>query len=174
MTTPPLRLGLLLAVLLGLAVGLSAQSAAPAPINANVSDLGFLAGHWQGTTASGGAIEAMWTAPSGDNALGTMRMMKAGKATMYEILVAEQAGAGVSFRVKHFNPGLTGREEKDVSDRYTVIELARERVVLEKLDGAPLRVIWEKRPGGVLAVSRGTQKDGQWVYADLFIFKPKT
>lgn len=174
MTTPP-RFCLLVSILLiGLVVRLSAQSAAPTAINANVSDLGFLAGHWMGTTTSGGAIEAMWTAPSGDNALGTMRMMKAGKATMYEILVAEQAGAGVNFRVKHFNPGLTGREEKDVSDRYAVIELGRERVVLEKLEGAPMRVIWEKRAGGVLAVSRGTQKAGQWAYSDLFTFKTKS
>jgi hypothetical protein len=175
MSTPPLRLRLLAASFwVGMMASLSAQAAAPTPVNASVNDLAFLSGHWLGTTSSGNAVETMWTAPSGDNALGAIRMMKAGKATMYEILVAEQTGAGVSFRVKHFNPGLTGREEKDVSDHYTVIELGRDRVVLEKLGGAPLRVIWEKRAGGILAVSRGTPKEGQWAYSDLFTFKPKS
>lgn len=146
----------------------SAQSSAPA---ANVADLRFLTGHWMGTASFGGSVECHWMAPSGDNAMGSIRMMKDGKVTVYEILVAEQTGPGVTLRVKHFNPGLTGREEKDVSDQYAVVELRNERVVLEKITGDPLRVIWEKRPGGMLVAARGIRKDGEWVFSDLFTFK---
>ena len=172
MKIPPLRLVLLIATLVtGLSSRLPAQASVPA--TANVNGLGFLAGHWLGASTSGTAMEAMWTAPSGNNVLGTMRQMKEGKASMYEILVAEQAGSGVSLRVKHFNPGLTGREEKDASDHYAVIELGNDRVVLEKIGGnAPLRIVWEKRPGPVLAATRGTLKDGKWTFTDLFSFKP--
>jgi len=171
MKTVPLRRFLLvLALLTSLTVRLHAQT--PAPLKASVADLGFLTGHWLGTASFGGSVEATWTAPSGDNALGSMRMMKDGKATMYEILVAEQTGPGVTMRVKHFNPGLTGREEKEASDQYTVVEVGKERMVLEKIGGDPLRVVWEKRPGGVLAVARGTRKDGAWAFSDLFLFKP--
>lgn len=168
----PLRLGLLAAALFaGLSSRLPAQASAPA--TASVSGLGFLAGHWVGSSTSGIAMEAMWTAPSGNNVLGTMRQMKEGRASMYEILVAEQAGSGVSLRVKHFNPGLTGREEKDVSDHYAVIELGHDRMLLEKIGGnGTARIAWEKRPGPVLAATRGTLKDGKWTFTDLFSFRP--
>ncbi|MBC7892736.1 MAG: hypothetical protein H7Y12_11020, partial [Sphingobacteriaceae bacterium] len=58
------------------------------------------------------------------------------------------------------------------SDQYVVVEVGNERMLLEKIGGDPLRVVWEKRPGSVLAVARGTQKDGAWVFSDLFLFKP--
>lgn len=170
MKTVPLRLRYLLPAL-WLAVTASVHAQSPPP-PANVADLQFLTGHWTGTASFGGTVECHWMAPSGDNAMGSIRMMKDGKVTMYEILVAEQTGPSVTLRVKHFNPGLTGREEKDASDQYAVVEAKGERVVLEKFTGDPLRVIWEKRPGGLLVAARGIRKDGEWVFSDLFTFKP--
>lgn len=166
----PLRISpLLLASLLLVSAALSAQP--PAPAKASVASLAFLTGHWTGTASFGGTVECHWMAPSGDNVMGAIRMMNNGKATMYEILVAEQVGDGVVLRVKHFNPGLTGREEKDASDQYHVVELGKERVLLEKIGGDPLRVVWEIRPGNTLVAARGTKKDGQWAFSDLFTFK---
>ncbi len=170
MKTVPLRPCLVLfAWLTSLSVGLFAQTS---PLPAKTTDLGFLTGHWTGTASFGGSVEAFWSAPEGNNLLGSMRMMTEGKATMYEILVVEQTGPNVTLRVKHFNPGLTGREEKDAFDQYAVVELGKERVLLEKIGGDPLRVVWEKRPGSVLAVARATRADGQWKWSDLFVFKP--
>jgi hypothetical protein len=138
----------------------------------SLADVRFIAGHWQGTASFGGSVEALFSVPTGDNMLGTMRMMKDDKATLYEILVLEQTEPGVTLAVKHFKPGLLGQEEKDQADRYALIERGDGRVVFEKQGGSPLRVIWEKRPNGGLAVVRGTQQDGQWRWSDLFVFKP--
>jgi len=159
-------------LLVGLLVSTALLAQQPAPAKARVADLHFLTGHWAGTASFGGTVECHWMAPSGDNAMGAIRMMNNGKVTMYEILVAEQVGDGVMLRVKHFNPGLTGREEKDVSDQYQAIELGKGRVLLEKIGGDSLRVIWEIRPGGLLVAARGVRKDGgEWVFSDLFTFK---
>lgn len=137
---------------------------------AKLSDLSFIEGHWQGT-AFGGPIEALWSAPAGNNMLGSMRMMKDDKVNMYEILVIEQTEQGPAILVKHFKPGLIGQEEKDKPDRYNLIELGKERAVFEKV-GEPTRVIYEKRPNQVLAVVLGKQREGQWNWNDLFVFKP--
>ncbi len=163
------RIFLLTALLLST---LPATAQTTPPAKAQLADLRFLEGRWQGTF-QGGPIENYWSAPQGDNLLGSIRMLRDGKATMYEILVIEQTDAGLMLHVKHFRPGLKGVEEKDAADRYNLIELTRERAVFEKVSGGdPLRVIWERRPNRVLAVQRGPQRDGQWAYADLFVFTP--
>jgi hypothetical protein len=160
------RAGLFFGVWLGLLAGARAQSV---PASTPVSALNFLQGRWQGTF-SGGPIEAYWMPAAGNNLLGSIRMMKEDRATMYEILVVEQTEQGPTLLVKHFRPGLVGQEEKDVSDRYRLLEIGKERALFEKVDGS-VRVIWERRPGAVLAVQRGTPSGGQWAFSDLFVFK---
>lgn len=160
-----------LALTAALSMGWMASNFAQTPAaQAKLSDLSFIEGHWQGT-AFGGPIEALWSAPTGDNMLGSMRMMKDDKVNLYEILVIEQTPQGPMILVKHFKPGLIGQEEKDKPDRYALIELGKERAVFEKV-GEPTRVIYEKRPNQVLAVVLGKQREGQWNWNDLFVFKP--
>lgn len=147
-------------------------AAAQTPLaTAKIADLGFFQGAWQGTF-QGGPIETYWSAPAANNLMGSLRMIRDGKIRLYEILVLEQTDAGVTLLVRHFQPGLVPQEEKDRPDRYVLIEQGADRAVFEKVGGDPVRVIWERRPGPVLAVARGTQKDGQWNWADLFLFKP--
>lgn len=155
-------------LLLVLALSASAQT----PLaTAKLADLTYFQGAWQGTF-QGGPIETFWSAPAGGSLMGSLRMLRDGKIRLYEILVAEQTDAGVTLLVRHFQPGLVPQEEKDRPDRYVLIEQGPNRAVFEKVGGDPVRVIWERRPNELLAVSRGTQKDGQWAWADLFVFKP--
>lgn len=134
----------------------------------SLSDVAFMEGRWRGTF-NGGPIEAAWIAPVGDNLTGFMRMMKDNKVTMYEMLIFEQTEQGPIVLVKHFKPGLVGQEEKDKSDRYKFIEAGKEKALFEKEDGS-IRIIYEKRGKDQLAIQRGNQKDGKWVFADLFVF----
>ncbi|MBA4850918.1 DUF6265 family protein [Emticicia sp. BO119] len=135
---------------------------------ANLNDVSFMHGHWQGTF-NGGPIEAFWAKPSGDNLTGFMRMMKDDKVTMYEMLIFEQTDKGPIVLVKHFKPGLIGVEDKEVSDRYNFIESKKEWALFEKQDGS-IRIIYEKRGADVLVIQRGKQENGKWVFADLFVF----
>jgi hypothetical protein len=125
-------------------------------------------GRWVGTF-NGGPIEAAWIAPVGDNLTGFMRMMKDNKVTMYEMLIFEQTEQGPIVLVKHFGPGLVGREEKDKSDRYKFLEAKKDQALFEKEDGS-IRIIYEKRGNDQLVIQRGEPNSGKWAFKDLFVF----
>jgi hypothetical protein len=133
------------------------------------ADIEFIQGHWKATSPEGRSIEAVWLKPEGDNILGFMRMMKGGKADLYEILAYEKSEQGLISLVKHFKPGLLGMEEKDKQDRYNFMEASKGRAIFEK-DGGGLRILYEKRSANQFAISRGNEQDGNWVFKDLFVF----
>lgn len=155
-----------LLVILFATVGTFAQTI-PAKAG-TLTDLTLLEGHWLGTF-NGGPIEANWTAPSGDNIVGFIRMMKNDKITLYELFAFEQTERGPVAMVKHFKPGLIGQEEKDKSDRYVFVETEKNRALFEK-DDASIRIIYERRPNDQLVIRRGVKKDSGWVFTDLFVF----
>lgn len=135
----------------------------------SVNDLNFIQGNWKATTADGRAIEGVWLAPEGENIVGFMRMMKGGKADMYEILAYEQSEKGLVSLVKHFKPGLVGLEEKDKQDRYNFVEASKGRAIFEKA-GEALRILYEKRSEDQFVIARGNQQNGKWEFKDLFVF----
>lgn len=133
------------------------------------ADIGFIEGHWKAITPAGQSIDGVWLAPEGDNIVGFMRMMKGGKADLYEILAYEQSDQGLVSLVKHFKPGLIGQEEKDKQDRYNFVEAAKDRAIFQK-EGGGLRILYEKRSADQFAIARGNEQDGKWVFKDLFVF----
>lgn len=134
----------------------------------SLSDIRFIEGHWQ-ATADGKLIEAVWSAPAGDNIVGFIRMMKDDKATLYELFAFEQTEQGPVALVKHFRPGLIGLEEKDKSDRYHFLEAGKGRAIFEK-QGEDLRVLYEKRSDDQFAIALGKPQEGKWVFQDLWQF----
>jgi hypothetical protein len=147
---------------------LPAAQAQTASKGGALADISFIQGHWKATN-DGRAVEATWLAPDGDNMVGMMRMMKNGKASMYEILAYEQNPQGLISLVKHFNPGLIGVEEKDKQDRYKFVEASKERAIFQK-EGEDLRILYEKRSPNQFVIARGNQQEGKWVFKDLFVF----
>ncbi len=133
------------------------------------ADIGFIEGHWKANTPEGRSIEAVWLAPENDNILGFMRMMKGGKADLYEILAYEKSEQGLVSLVKHFKPGLLGQEEKDKQDRYNFVAASKDRAIFQK-DGGGLRILYEKRSADQFAIARGREQEGKWVFTDLFVF----
>lgn len=143
-------------------------TASRAQQSGNISDLAFIEGHWQGTH-NGGPIEAVWSAPAGDNMIGFIRMMKDSKITLYELFGIEQTEQGPVVRVRHFKPGLIAQEDKDKPDHYTFVEASKGRAIFEKT-GDALRVLYEKRAADQFVIALGRQQDGKWVFKDLFTF----
>ena len=133
-----------------------------------LSDISFIEGRWKATTDKN-SVEGVWLAPDGDNVVGFMRMMKDGKATIYEILAYEQSEQGLVSRVKHFKPGLLGQEEKDKSDQYNFVEAGKDRAIFEK-QGEKLRILYEKRSDSQFVIARGSLQENKWVFKDLFVF----
>jgi len=139
------------------------------PNGGSVADIAFIQGNWKATTPEGQTIEGVWLQPEGENILGFMRMMKAGKADLYEILAYEQTEQGLVSMVKHFKPGLIGWEEKDKHDRYNFVEASKDRAIFQKV-GESLRILYEKRSANQFVIARGNLQDGKWVFKDLFVF----
>ncbi len=100
-------LGLL--VLIGISHGQASDS-----INDSVTidDLAWLAGHWEGE-AFGSVCEEIWSRPSASTMVGTFKLFNDDKVIFYEIMILSVDSTGPHVTLKHFNPDLTGWEEKN-------------------------------------------------------------
>jgi hypothetical protein len=92
------------------------------PRTATLDDLEFLVGRWLGE-AFGGTVEEAWNPPLGGEMLGTFRLVKDGAPVFYELLVLSREDGRVVMRLKHFDPGLVGWEEKADSVAFPLIEV---------------------------------------------------
>src|SRR5262245_23827669 len=81
---------------------------------ARVSTLAWLAGSWRGV-ADSTKLEEHWSAPGGDCMMGMFRAVRSGHVRAYQFMSLEQDPDGVLLRVKRFDPGLVGKEDRDRS-----------------------------------------------------------
>lgn len=98
------------------------SSDAPAP-DATIDDLAWLEGHWKGS-GLGGISEEIMSPAAGGQIMGMFRQSKAdGTLQFYEFYhFAEQDGSLI-LRIKHFNPDMTGWEDKDESVEFPLVAL---------------------------------------------------
>jgi hypothetical protein len=92
-----------------------------------------LAGTWveRRPTAQGSVyVEEIWSAPQGDNVVGSFRWLGPdGKASMYELLVITQEEDGTYLRLRHFGADLGAWEERDAPKTLRLAEAADGRLV---------------------------------------------
>jgi hypothetical protein len=92
--------------------------AAPA---ANIADLGWLAGHWVGKGLGGRATE-VYSAPAGGQIVGHFGSQdKDGSVRFYELMTIAAKGNSLTYRIKHFNPDMTGWEAKDTFVSFDLV-----------------------------------------------------
>lgn len=163
-----LNFGKILSFVLLLSAVISTPALAQTATKGSLKDINFLDGRWKGNY-NGGTIEASWTAPEGDNIVGFIRMVKDGKATLYELFAFEQTEKGPVAHVKHFKPGMISLEEKEVSDTYNFIEAKKNEALFEK-DDISVRIIYERRSQNQLVIRRGKLENNKWEFIDLFVF----
>ena len=118
-----------------------AATADPAKTSiAKLSDLGWLAGQWEG--AWGPRIaEQDWMAPQAGLMVGTFRVMEGDKTLVIELFTLLQKTNGVDFRFLHFTPDLDAWEK----DGPTVLTLqsvdSKHFVFVNNVNGQPKRAI---------------------------------
>ena len=100
---------------------------------ATLDDLSFIAGLWRADW-DGGLGEEHWSVPSGDSMVGTFRFVKNGKGQFYELMLIEHTTDGPVLRLKHFNAGLIGWEDKAQVFSYPLIEYRQGIAVFERED----------------------------------------
>ncbi len=90
----------------------AAPAAAPPPVAATLADVSFMAGHWVG--GEGGDVsEEVWASPEGDSMMGMWRYVTKGHAEIFELLTLRTEGPNVVLRIRHFDPKLVAREDKE-------------------------------------------------------------
>jgi Domain of unknown function (DUF6265) len=92
-----------------------------------LADMDWIAGYWVGE-GLGGISEEMWSKPAGGAMTGTYRLIKDGKPVFYEMCWLVEHEGTISLRLKHFNPDLTGWEEKDKTVDFRFIKKDGSRV----------------------------------------------
>ncbi|MDH3492015.1 MAG: DUF6265 family protein [Acidobacteriota bacterium] len=79
---------------------------------ATVSDMEWMAGSWAGQ-AFGGDVRETWTKTDGGLMMGMYVLEKENQAVFYEFLIFQVVDGELFLRLKHFNPDMTGWEEKE-------------------------------------------------------------
>jgi hypothetical protein len=128
--------------------------------HATVSDVAWLAGHWVGP-GLGGEAEEIWSPPNAGSMMGMYRLISDGKVVFYELLTLVHEDGSLVLRLKHFNPDLTGWEEKQKTVDFRLVGL-EEGVV--QFDGMSLHREGDDKLTVYLAIER---KDGS-VHEEVF------
>ena len=128
---------LVLTVLPLMATSALAQGGAPAAVS--LQDLSWLVGRWVGATASGQHIEEMWMPAQDGVMIGSFRWQRGQGRWLFEFMSLDTGPAAsptpLTFRLKHFDRGFRGLEEKTVSTTFTPIEASASRVLFEMKEG---------------------------------------
>ena len=90
------------------AIPLTAAAATPPT---SLTDLAWIAGDWMGGE-SDTLIHEQWSTPEADDMMGMFRLIESGRIVFYEFMTITQEDSGPILRIKHFDSGLVGWEEK--------------------------------------------------------------
>jgi Domain of unknown function (DUF6265) len=130
--------------------GNSAQHPAPVVNGPLVQDLAFISGHWQGGV-TGGIFDEEWSPPSADSMMGMFRYMEGGAVKFYEFMVIEATATGPVLRLRHFDPGLVGWEDKNAALSLPVSSFTEKQVVFSNVDNS-IRLTYRRSSPDALTV----------------------
>ncbi|MBX3113278.1 MAG: hypothetical protein KF836_01815 [Fimbriimonadaceae bacterium] len=89
------------------------------PISAEIDQLAFFAGHWQGTRGDAW-VEEWWSAPKDNIMMGSFRMHSKGKLAFSESIRLSITENSVEMGLKHFSTDFTGWEEKNETTTFVL------------------------------------------------------
>jgi len=118
--------------------------------------LSFLTGHWT-SNADGEFQEEYWSPVNGDSMVGTFRVVRLGKPVFYEFWVIEVEDGKPVYKLKHFDRGLKGWEERNDFVRLPVRELDSTHVVFANEDRT-LSLRYERKGAELTATLRHTKE----------------
>jgi hypothetical protein len=90
------------------------------PAAAKLADLDWLAGEWTGEGFDS-VLHENYSKAVGGQMPGHFYAAKDGKPDFYEFVMIAEVGNSLEYRVKHFNPDLTGWEEKERFVRFPLV-----------------------------------------------------
>jgi hypothetical protein len=106
--------------------------AGQSPGNGKVEELNWLVGYWTGP-GLGGECEEVWMPAVDGHMVGTFRLWKDGQLVFSEFLNLVQDGESISLKLKHFNPDLSGWEDKEKWTTFRLVELGESAIYFHGL-----------------------------------------
>ena len=94
------------------------------PPPATLAEAAWLVGDWVGTGIGGAQASEVWLPPTGPTMVGLFVQEKPDGAIMFteHMYLSEEAGS-LMVKLKHFNPDLTGWEDKDGMVRFRLLAI---------------------------------------------------
>jgi hypothetical protein len=145
-------------------------TAAADPESPSIQDLSWIAGHWEGNLWEG-KVEEIWSPADGDSMMGMFRYVKDGKIKLYEFMSIEQGTHRPVLRLKHFNPGLIGWEEKNESLIFNPVDYGKNEVSFMR-DDKSTKITYRRNPDGTLLVVLEREKEGKKEREE-FLYRPR-
>jgi hypothetical protein len=134
----------------------AATTDAPAKAPFAIGDLSFLAGTWRGDVGGGGGafVEEIWSAPRGNNILGSFRWLNDdGTPMMFEILAIVQEPDAIRLRLRHYTADLAAKDGAEKPLTLTLTELTGGRALFRaEKDAGSLDHILYTRSSDTLAI----------------------
>ncbi|MEO0590814.1 MAG: DUF6265 family protein [Pseudomonadota bacterium] len=128
---------------------------------ASADQLAWLVGSWQGRGVRGAPAMESWTAPVGGAMVGTFIQQNSDGSILFtELMYIRPVGESLEIAIKHFNPDLTGWEEKGEVERFRLVAIEQCAAYFQTLT---IRCANKNAPdeGIVVAVRAGTDDAGK-------------
>ena len=133
-----------------------------------MEDLAWLEGLWVGKINSD-YVEEVWTKATAGAMMGMFRWVTKGRLRLYEFMTIAQNGKNIEMRIKHFDPDLSGWEEKEESTVFCLSELSdRQAVFFQKSESKPLWLVYKSPSESTLRLyfePRGNSPVGDKVFS---------
>lgn len=142
--------------------------------NATPADFTWMTGNWRGVHGTHGEhnIEEDWsTLGTGGTMMSMFRWEKPDGVWFYEFMVIEQVDQHVYLRIKHFNPGLKGWEEKNEATDFLLVQLDYRRAVFLQMNQTETKWLIYIQEGDNRLVAFFEEEDTFPKASDKFIFQ---
>ncbi len=123
------------------------------PATATIDDIAWLAGSYRGE-GLGGVVEEIWSEPAAGMMVGLFRATKNDSLMFTELMYISEEDSSLVLRLKHFNPDLTGWEEKDEVEEFRLVKMTDNAAYF---DGSTIR---RGDDGGMAAYVNVRKSDG--------------
>lgn len=126
---------------------------------ATIKDLSFISGQWT-VQHQWGDMEEVWSAPMGNNMMGSYRCVNEGKVVFYEFMAIEQIDSVPVLYLRHFGPGSIAWEEKDSAGTYPLVLLQKDKAQFRKSDGSTMLTFTRQSPTQLQIILDSKNGDG--------------
>jgi Domain of unknown function (DUF6265) len=107
---------------------LAIATPAAAASEASIAELAWLEGVWEGQGVDGAPATEVYSPAAGGQMVGHFRQLKPdGTAMFFELITIGVEGGKLTYSLKHFNPDLTGWEDRDTVRRFPITKAASGR-----------------------------------------------